>query len=440
MKRTLRQAAICAAVCVASVAWALPARAGAAVTYGIGDAAGAYARCSPGVASCCDAGAAHCDLSAMAGYFDTPLFERLTAPASAHRVSEVRLFVSYDAVQEWNGSTTSPGCVYSRALTRSWQDLAGRAHPAGQSLNDLMAGLIEARAESLTPLVAISGYGSPHAMPPWDQPAPDPTTVGGYWEYRCGVQGILDAVSRLPEWEQPHLWEAFNEPDGFSVYRSLDGAQADSCAVTPAGQPDGAAKAACDDAIATQEIDQFAGHSQDTVIAGAFMHPAPSYLGAYVTQLSRVMTGADFPATWSAHDYGDVARAYAGPTASQLAGFDQALAADTGGRARSLWITEAGTVLTDHQPGGDCPASGVDLAGTLGACLNGQPVHQALAAAAFFALPTVAAAVPITHLFWYQFQSTPNWDSGLVDAAGQPREGWCAFYGSGTCAGDPDAS
>lgn len=445
MIRTLSRAVILVAVCAVAIAAPLPGPARAAtpgsggVTYGIADSQGAYARCSPGDPFCCDSTTSHCDPSSLSGFFDSPLFRRLTTSASAHRVADVRLFVNYDAVQEFNGSTTSPGCVYSRALRQSWTDLAGRRHPAGESWSDLQAGLIEARAQGLVPTVAISGYGSPHAMPAWDQPAPDPTTVGGYWEYRCGLQGILDAASRLPVSEQPHVWEAFNEPDGFAVFRSFDGAQADSCAITAPGQPGGGAKAACDEAIATQEIHQFAGHGTDTVIAGAFMRPSPTYLSAYAVQLARLMPGAAYPSIWSVHDYGDVVRAYAGPTPSQLAAFDQALASDSGGRAHELWITEAATVLTDHQPGGGCPAIGVDAAGSLGACVNGQPSRQAADAAAFFALPSVATAVPITHLFWYEFQSTPNWDSGLVDASSQPRVPWCAFYGSGTCAGDPDA-
>jgi hypothetical protein len=410
------------------------------VTYGIGDAPGVYASCRPGVVACCDPQTVTCDLHTTQGFATQPLFRRLTVPASAHRVSDVRIFVDYDAVQEWNGSTSSPGCAYSRALDQPWTDLAGRDHPAGQSYQDLLTSVIEARAQGLDPIVAITGYASPHAKPSWDLPAPDPTTVAGYWDYRCGVQGILGALSRLPDWAQPHVWEAMNEPDGFRVYRSLDGREATSCTPAATAQPDGAAKAACDEAIASAEIHGFAGHSQDTVIAGAFIHPSVDYLGRYAAALQREMPGAAFPQTWSVHDYADVTGAYAGPTATVLASFDESLAADTSGHARDLWITEAGTVLTDHHPGPGCPGVGVDPSGTLGACVNGSAGRQATTAAAFFALPNVATAVPITHLFWYQFESAPNWDSGLVDATGQPRAGYCAFVGSGTCNGNPNAS
>jgi hypothetical protein len=417
-----------------------PAAAPGAVTYGIGDAPGVYARCDTGASSCCDPATVRCDPDHMDGFFHQALFQRLTAPASAHRVGEVRIFVAYDAVQEFNGSTSSPGCRYSRALHDAWTDLAGREHAPGQSYGDLLAGVIEARAQGLEPIVAIAGYASPHAKPSWDPPAPDPTTTAGYWNYRCGVQGILSALSRLPDWAQPHVWEAMNEPDGLDVYRSLDGRQATSCAPGADGQADGAAKAACDESIASSLIHGYVGHAQDTVIAGAFIHPSLRYLSEYVTALDREMPGAAFPQTWSVHDYGDVTGAYAGATATRLAAFDQALATDTAGRAHDLWITEAGTVLTDRHPGPGCAAVGVDAGGTLGACVNGSTSRQATSAAAFFALPGVATAVPITHLFWYQFQSAPNWDSGLVDDAGRPRAGYCAFFGSGVCDGNPNAS
>jgi hypothetical protein len=379
----------------------------------------------------------------MEGFFDQPSFQRLTSPSSAHRIRDVRIFVAYDAVQEWNGSTSSPGCRFSRVLHDGWTDLAGREHSAGESYADLLAGVIEARAQGLEPVVAIAGYASPNAKPAWDPPAPDPTTVAGYWDYRCGVQGILGALSRLPDWAQPHVWEAMNEPDGFDAYRSLDGRQATSCTPGADAQANGAAKAACDEVIASAGIHGYAGHAQDTVIAGTFIHPSLRYLSEYVTALGHEMPADQFPATWSVHDYGDVTGAYATaagqPLSTRLAAFDQALASDTGGRAHALWITEAGTVLTDHHSGPGCAAVGVDAAGTLGACVNGSASRQGTTAAAFFALPGVATAVPITHLFWYQFQSAVNWDSGLVDSSGRPRAGYCAFYGSGTCDGDPNA-
>jgi hypothetical protein len=415
-----------------------PAGAAGGVIYGIGDAPGWFARCTPVDPDCCSTTPASCRLSQTEGYFDARRFLALTTPASAHQVRQVRLFVEYDAVQSWNGSTTDPGCVYSHVFTSAWQDVYG-LQPAAESWHQLLAGVIEARADGLEPVVAIAGYPFSFARPSGDAPTPDPTTIGGYWTYRCGVEGILSALSRLPAWQQPHVWEPMNEPDGFSIFKATAAPQATGCAPTADGQPDGAAKAACDEVVASRAIHGFAGHADDTVLAGTFEHLDPDYLALYAGQIAREMPGAAFPDGWSAHDYRDVDQSWDATRANALATFDVALARDTGGRARSLWITEAGTVLTSHVRAGDCPAAGIDAAGTLGACLNGSPARQAAAAAAFFALPGVANAVPITHLFWYQFESAPDWDSGLLDTSGQPRAAYCVFYGQGTCNGDPDA-
>ena len=414
-----------------------PAPAGGVVTYGLADGAGTYASCIPTDPDCCSARDGTCRSATLGGMYAAPLFDELRTPSSAHQITEVRLFVAYDAVQEWNGSTTAPGCRYSRVLNQSWYDGAQRFHVAGEAWKDLVAGLVEAHAQGLTPVVAITGYGSPEAKPAWDQPAPDPTTTAGYWEYRCGVRGILSSLAQLPAAMQPHTWEAFNEPDGFSVFRSLDGSQATGCPVGATAQPGGAAKAACLFPLAARTIHGYAGHQQDTVIAGTFIHPSVSYLATYVAALAKLVPGTAFPTTWSVHDYRDVSGDYSGAAPTELAAFDQALATDSGGMAKDLWVTEAGTLLTDHQRSGTCAAVGPMAAGTLGACLQGQAANQTASATEFFALPSVATAVPITHLFWYEWQAEPNWDSGLVDASGAPRTSWCVFYGSGSCTGSP---
>jgi hypothetical protein len=428
--RTLRRLVIVLATCAVL---GLPASAGA-VTYGLGDAPGTFAHCTgdavPGV----------CPAASVRGYYDQPAFRQLAGPESQHPVTEVRLFVAYDAIEEYNGSPTSPGCTLSRVAQQSWHDGAGRLHPAGESWNDLHAGLIAARADGLTPVVSIAGYGSPHAIPAWDQPTPDPTTVAGWWEYYCGVQGVLNAVSKLPAADRPHIWEALNEPDGFGVFNGNPDSTDESCEVVPVSGLSGAAKAACAYLMATREIHQFADHSADTVLAGVFTHPSIPYLRPYAALLAAHLPGALFPATWSVHDYGDVTLTYSGAATTQLAAFDQALALDSGGEARDLWVTEAGTLLTDHTSAGDCPAAGVDVADSLGACVNGQVERQAADAAGFLNLAGAGTAVPISHLFWYQWQGEANWDSGLTDGGGQLRTPWCVLYGSGTCLGSPEVS
>ena len=415
-----------------------------AVSYGLADSQGLFAHCRVGRASCCASGAKGTSSCAggspsITGYYDSPLFRSLTGASSRHRITEARFFVAYDAVQEWNGSTTSPGCRPSRASAQSWTDPSGRSHPAAASRDDLLASLIAARADGLTPVVSIVGYGS-GSVPAWDQPAPDPSTIGGYWEYRCGVQGILDAVDELPSAERPHIWEPFNEPDAFSVYNGNPGATDKSCDVTLNGSVDGSAKAACDYVISSGLIHATAGHDSDTVLAGVFSHPSPGYLTHYGALLASQLAFSSLPSAWSVHDYLDVTGSYAGPVRPALEAFDRVLAADTAGAARELWVTEAATQLTDARDPGPCPASGPDPANTLGACVSGRASRQIAAAQGFLALPEAGRAVPITHLFWYQWQGASNWDSGLLDPSGRPRAPWCVLYGSGVCSGSSGAA
>jgi hypothetical protein len=402
-RATLVLVALVALVSVALAALVLMAAPGAAeaeVSYGLGDAQGQFAH-----------------------YYANPWFKALTRPASAHRVTYLRFFVAYDAVAQWNGSTTAPGCVDSRVLTQPW-----------------VTSLEAAFADGLTPVVSINGYG-PSAIPSWDQEAPDPTTTGGYWEYRCGVEGIIDSVDQLPAAEQPHIWEAMNEPDILPVYSGNTADTDTSCNPALEGAVDGPAKGACDYVIGSQIVHAAAGHSTDTVLAGVFSRPTSSYLADYEALLSAQLPAAGQPGAWSVHDYADVTGSYAGPVRPALAGFDQALASLTHGSALDLWVTEAGTRLVDSFEPGPCPAVSPDPAGSLGACVNGQPARQANAAAGFFDLPLAGTGVPITHLFWYEWEGeSSNWDSGLVDNQGHLRVAWCAFYGSGTCTGSPDAA
>ena len=249
-------------------AWRFRPSAGA-VTYGLGDAPGTFARCAPGGAP------GVCPAATMGGYYAEPSFRALTAPTSEHQVTEVRLFVAYDAIEEYNGSPTSPGCTLSRVAQQPWTDGAGRPHPRAESWDDLDAGLVAAHDDGLTPVVSIAGYASPNAIPSWDQPMPDPTTVAGWWEYYCGVQGALNAASKLPVVDRPHIWEAVNEPDGFAVDNGNPDSTDESCAVTPDSQLAGAAKAACDYLIASPRDPPVRRSRDDTVIAGVFTHPSP---------------------------------------------------------------------------------------------------------------------------------------------------------------------
>jgi hypothetical protein len=447
MPQTAKSASETATSASASATTTTPAANGSAgavagsVLYGLGDSEGNFARCVDATNACCYGNPTSCPAGSVTGFWNDPWFKTLASPSSAHRVSFIRLFVSVDAVAQFNGSATSPGCGPSQVLQQSWYDTAGRLHSAGESLQDLMAGLEQAHADGLTPVISITGYAVPSSRPSFAAPAPDPTTLAGYWDYRCGVQGILSAISRLSADQQPHVWEAFNEPDTVAVYRDPETADATGgCAVTATGGPSGATKAACDYILADQLIHQFAGHEGDTLLAGVFARMNPTYLQQYVSTLASALPGSVFPASWAVHDYSGVTRGYQGGSLATLEAFDRQLATDTGGRAQDLWITETGMLLNSRTKLGSCPGAGTDPAGTVGACINGNAAAQRKDIAAFFALPRAGVSVPITHLFWYEWKGEINWDSGLLDAAGVPRSAWCAFFGSGTCTGSPNAA
>jgi hypothetical protein len=210
--------------------------------------------------------------------------------------------------------------------------------------------------------------------------------------------------------------------------------------VTPTGIADGPAKAACDFVLADQLIHGFAGHAGDTLLAGVFSGLSPTYLEQYVAQLARALPASEFPTSWAVHDYGSVTRGYLGASLGALTAWDQELGSDTGGRAKDVWITETGMLLSSRHRLPGCPATGSDPADTLGACLSVNGAAQLADVSSFFELPRAGASVPITHLFWYQWQGAPTWDSGLLDAAGVPRQAWCAFFGSGTCTGSQGAA
>ena len=212
------------------------------------------------------------------------------------------------------------------------------------------------------------------------------------------------------------------------------------CAVTQSGIADGPAMAACDYVLADQLIHGFAGHSADTLLAGVFSGLSPTYLQQYVAQLQHALPAAQFPASWAIHDYSGVTRGYQGSSLDALAAWDKELGADSGGRAKAVWITEAGLLLSSRHRVDGCPASGTDPADTLGACLNGNSAAQLADLISFFKMPSAGTSVPITHLFWYQWQGSPTWDSALTDAAGVPRPAWCAFFGKGDCTGSSNAS
>jgi hypothetical protein len=425
---------------LAVVAW--PAGASAAVVYGFGDAPGLFAQCTTGDAPCS---------GQITGYWNDPSFTALGSPGSAHRLTMIRLYVAYDAVATSNGRG---GCTSSNPWRYAYTDQVGRRYPRQYAWEELYNGLTRAHADGLVPVVAISGYSNYTAVKsyagspaPGDPAEPDPTARAGRLAFECGVRGLVNALDdSLPAGERPHYWEAWNEPNGGCRYLNNDCtpsrcAQMDEAAPCSAtGGADsscgdradsGAARAACLAVQMAAQIRPTRGHSSDTLLDGAFAWPSTGYLAPYY-RLLRSQNALQ--PTWSVHDYGD-------PTASDalgsdqtwlLAGFDAALSS-LGCAECQMWVTEAGAILPDT----DSNYAGLSLpcGATLGECVNGNRAAQAAGADGFFDLARVGP-LPVTHLFWYEFTGpiSSDWDSGLLDAGGTPREPYCAWLGWGNCA------
>jgi hypothetical protein len=457
-----------AAAAAAVALLCLTAPAGArAVSYGISDAPGAFASCPTFNTPCSSPGG-------VGGFWRSPQFAALTS--GPRPLARVRLPVTYDAVATWNGS----GCALSDAYLHPYTDQGGRGHPAGQSWYDLLYGLQAAYDDGIQPLVVIDGYTQASAAKSYVGSAaqgspgePDPTTTSGYWDFYCGIRGILNGIAaHLPVYEWPHQWEAWNEPNGGCTYLNnsctaavcahvneppSDGTGTGTCSATARGDSScaigssdsGAAKAGCLWIEARNTIVQYGGHAGDEVAAGTFSFPSTGYLTSYVHLLDNE---GYHPGTWSVHDYAD-------PTASgwlqsaqadELQAFDTALGQDTAGIANQLWVTESGVLLTDRDrrygphDSIPCPAgSPASAAGTLGACIDGAESAQVTATEGFFDLANVTGGPPVTALYWFQWQgATSAWDSGLLDASGRPRASYCVWAGEApsTCNGDPHAT
>jgi hypothetical protein len=417
----------------------------------------------------------------VAGFWKSGAFAALRS--GAHPVGNVRLPVKYDAVSTWNGAS---GCTLSNPFLHASEDQGRRPHPAGEAWYDFLYGVRAAYADGLRPLITIVGYGAGDAARSYigtsasgDPGEPDPTTSSGYWDYYCGVKGILNGIAaHLPAAKWPHQWEAWNEPNGGCTYLhdecspaicaqineaatyadpvrgeltcSATGQGHSSCAV--GSNAGGAAKAACLWIVADNTITQTSGHQGDTVAAGTFSWPSTGYLAPYVALLA---SQGYRPPIYSVHDYGDATASgwLGGSRTDQLRAFDTALAQVTdaaGGAARELWITESGVDLTDRDRRygnfDSIPCAGgssATLPNTLGACVNANGDAQARSAQGFFDLQRVGGGPPVTALYWYQLAGAPGgWDSGLLDAWGRARAAYCVWTGQPLrdCSGSPQST
>ena len=298
-----------------------------AVTYGISDAQGLFASCPANDDPCSSPGG-------VSGFWSSAAFKALTTTA-ARPVTGIRLSVKYNAVSTWDGGS---GCTLSNPFLHAYLDQGGRTHPIQQSWHDLVYGLRAAQADGLTPMVVIVGYGAGDSVKQYngsgargDPGEPDPTTTAGWWDYYCGVTGILNGIAaHLPAEQWPHQWEAWNEPNGGCAYLNNDCSARphalcstsrpptstasrqlhllghrqralELCPGSPAAVPP--RRRACG-STPRRRSPAHPGTPGMTVAAGTFSWPSTGYLAPY---LSLLASQGHMPATYSIHDYGDPA-------------------------------------------------------------------------------------------------------------------------------------
>jgi hypothetical protein len=277
-------------------------------------------------------------------------------------------------------------------------------------------------------------------------------------EYECGLSGLERQASGVRE------WEVFNEPD--SNYAGAMG-EADcthrngvwvgspgsyQCLLGSRGSGGnghgGSAQAAAYWYLDAKRVDAGGGH---TMVAGGFNYsssrctPATCYyLGGYFRVLSSIYPHP--PDAIALNPYIDVSYAAlngGNPVPSASSGLPSAQGAiaridEVYPSAPPVWFTEVGVWLTDggkESLTAGCSDGQPADAGTWGACLNGSPTAQSLAAEGYLRLPGESSQVQ--RVYYYDFDGqNAGWDSGLVNIStpllgahgyGVPRTAWCVF-------------
>lgn len=378
-----------------------------------------------------------------------------------------KLSAAYNLLADYDPGTHR--CEASTPYRLGGEDGHGYWAP-GEGWKILSAELRVVHEAGLSPLVTITDGLALKARganrdPPWPIPVHwtgrryDLTLAG--LDYRCGVSQLVARVAA--EEKALHApvaqWETLDEPDARKAYNgSLNGACTSgnsSCA--------GRYRALCAPAVGTRCGPLEAAwlymellhqvrvqHVGGKVAALAVTNPGP-YAYSYLLEL--ISTLRTRPAVISFHDYID-------PTAdgtSLAHSFATRLSREWGGRFE-LWITESGVYLSETvalpPSGGSSSAHGCEFGPAnarglrgLGRCVDGNARAQAAGAADFkFRLAQLGGngAVRITELFWFQYQALPptptrpiQWDSGLLDAHGTPRQSYCVLAGVTGCTGNP---
>lgn len=377
----------------------------------------------------------------------------------------VRLFAPYDAVYDASPTTQACRSSYDYASHTSSQYPTGGG--PGSAWFRLVAEINDARAVGLTPLIALTNATADDQQQDGDPSTPDPTAAGPAGpaaittlagaDYRCGVQGLtyLTHVQHLSVGE----WEAWNEPDGAPAY---NGALSNACGATPnsCGGVYDAGTGLCGSTTYTQcgpleagglYADLAAtlshwhtvyGWQVPPVAAGTLSWGSVGYFNAYFKQLTTVI--GQSPGYVSFHDYADVTSG----GSAQSYNFTKDvfnLFSGAGKPQPSVWVTEAGIVLTDGDRSYNyspvaCSNGEADDASQLGACVDGNPSAQQAGASGFLNLPSRGSYSPgqITQVFWYQLQpanASTGWDSGLLAPPAEPGGSWAqvspdGVYGS----------
>ena len=358
-------------------------------------------------------------------YQQNPYFRELlggTSCSDADAICYARIYVPWDAASDGRGSFASGTC---------------QASPSGPGTTDAtFQGQLQAAARAV-------GVG--HVL--ISVTTALPSSKDDIWptdaEYECGLNGLERQAPGVVD------WEVFNEPD--SVYPPDSTATggpdcthrngvwvggsgvAYQCLLGSRGEGGnghgGSAQAAAYWYLDAKRVDPNPSH---TLIAGGFNYSSsrctPStcyYLGGYMRVLSQIYPHP--PDAIALNPYIDVSYAALNggnpvpPASSGLPSSQGAIVAIDRffPEEPPIWFTEAGVWLTDggKEPvTSDCADGNPQDDGSWEACLNGNPLAQALAAEGYLRLPYESPQV--THVFYYDFDDqNPGWDSGFSTSA-----------------------
>lgn len=375
------------------------------------------------------------------GYQSNPYFTQLLSGPScdnSNALCHARIYVPWDAVNDGKGSFANGTCAASPS---------GPGRPAAVFEQQLAAAARVVGSGHVLVSLTTAPPGSADHIWPTDS------------EYECGLSGLERRAPGVKE------WEVFNEPDSNYAAASTGSncSERNGVWVGSAGSYQcllaghaaggnghgGSAQAAAYWYLDAKHVDSDPSH---TLLAGGFNYSSsrctPStcyYLGGYFRVLSAIYPHP--PDAIALNPYIDVSYAAlngGNPVPAASSGLPSSQGAITAidhvyPSRPPIWFTEVGVWLTD---GGKEPVTSMcgdgnpQDDGTWAACLNGNPMAQALAAEGYLRLPSESSQVE--RVYYYDFDGqNPGWDSGLVNlspallgphGSGTPRTAWCVLH------------